>query len=247
MRIVVGCARSATPAGRYHRLVSWRPAGRPPAVARRRATPAASSSTPPAPPASRRARSRSLSRKTGLDAVADLIAAGRHAPPTTATSSVCPLYHSAAPAFAVIMMSLGAQRGGDDHFEPEEVLGLIERERVTCAFMVPTMLVRLDRARPAVRARYDTVVAALDHVRRRAAHHRDRAPVPGRASARSCGTSTARPRPAWSRWPGPSDHAARPGTIGRRAARQRDPPPRRRRPRGAGRRGRRALRRATRC
>ena len=57
-------------------------------------------------------------RKTGFESVADMIlqvgmrADDRHL-------VVCPLYHSAAPAFVAIMMSLGATIVLMNHFEPE--------------------------------------------------------------------------------------------------------------------------------
>lgn len=56
---------------------------------------------------------------------------------------VCPLYHSAAPAFVAITMSLGATTVLMNHFDPEACLALIERERITSTLMVPTMLVRI--------------------------------------------------------------------------------------------------------
>jgi fatty-acyl-CoA synthase len=69
---------------------------------------------------------------------------------------VCPLYHSAAPAFVKMVYSLGGTVVLSARFEPEEVLATIERERVTSAFMVPTQLRRLADLEPAVRRRYDT-------------------------------------------------------------------------------------------
>jgi fatty-acyl-CoA synthase len=94
-------------------------------------------------------------KQTGIDAVGDMIfqvgmrADDRHL-------VVCPLYHSAAPAFVAIMMSLGATSVLMNHFEPEQCLALIERERITSTLMVPTMLVRLTALPAAVRRRYDT-------------------------------------------------------------------------------------------
>ncbi len=69
---------------------------------------------------------------------------------------VCPLYHSAAPAFVAMTFVVGGTVVMLDHFEPEKVLELIERERITSAFMVPTMLTRLAALPLEVRRRYDT-------------------------------------------------------------------------------------------
>lgn len=69
---------------------------------------------------------------------------------------VCPLYHSGALAFAKMMSSLGATIVLADHFEPEAVLRQIEKERITCAFMVPTMLVRINALDEATKNSYDT-------------------------------------------------------------------------------------------
>jgi fatty-acyl-CoA synthase len=154
--------------------------------------------------------------KTGLSAVADLMRQvgmshrDRHL-------VVCPLYHSAAPAFAIMMMTLGASLVISDHFDAEEVLALIEREAVTSTFMVPVMLARLAALDPAVRARHDT--SSLRWVLSGAA------PLP---------TDTARRFQdafgpiLWNFYgatetglvtlAGPGDHAARPGTIGRTLA-----------------------------
>jgi fatty-acyl-CoA synthase len=56
---------------------------------------------------------------------------------------VCPLYHSAAPAFVALTYAVGGTVVLKDHFEPEAVLRTIEREQITSTFMVPTMLGRL--------------------------------------------------------------------------------------------------------
>ena len=79
-----------------------------------------------------------------------------------------PMYHSAPHAYA-----MGAVRtyGGfvvlQDRFDPEEMLALIERHRITSIYMVPTMFVRLLRLAPEVRARYD--LSSLRHVSHTAA------------------------------------------------------------------------------
>ncbi len=68
---------------------------------------------------------------------------------------VCPLYHSAAPAFVTLTWLLGGAVILRDHFDPEDVLRTIERERVTSAFMVPTLYTRLAALPEEVRRRYD--------------------------------------------------------------------------------------------
>jgi fatty-acyl-CoA synthase len=69
---------------------------------------------------------------------------------------VCPLYHSAAPAFVAITTLLGGTTVLLPRFEPEEVLAVIAREKITSALLVPTMLVRLCALPSHVRARHDT-------------------------------------------------------------------------------------------
>lgn len=94
-------------------------------------------------------------KKTGFDSVGDMMRqVGMHHDDRHLV--VCPLYHSAAPAFVAIMMSLGATNVLMNHFEPEAALALIERERITCSLMVPTMLVRITALPAEVRRRYDT-------------------------------------------------------------------------------------------
>src|SRR3970282_1689543 len=69
---------------------------------------------------------------------------------------VCPLYHSAAPAFVAIMMSLGATVVLQNHFEPEAALDIIQKERITCSLMVPTMLIRMTNLPVETLRKYDT-------------------------------------------------------------------------------------------
>jgi len=156
--------------------------------------------------------SRNLS-KTGLDAVADLVSSvGIRNDDVHLV--VCPLYHSAAPAFAVIMMSLGGSLVVTDHFDAESILALIERERVTCAFMVPTQLVRLTALDPAVRQRYD--LSSLRWILSGAA------PLTTETARRF---QEAYGPIVWNFYGStetglvtlaePADHAARPGTVGR--------------------------------
>tara|TARA_R110002073_G_scaffold74100_6_gene181196 strand:- start:9626 stop:11299 length:1674 start_codon:yes stop_codon:yes gene_type:complete len=94
-------------------------------------------------------------KDTGMISVADMMAQtgmrndDRHL-------VVCPLYHSAALAFAKMMSSLGATIVLADQFDPKAVLALIEQEKITCAFMVPTMLVRINALDEATKNSYDT-------------------------------------------------------------------------------------------
>jgi fatty-acyl-CoA synthase len=152
-------------------------------------------------------------KQTGLEAVADMMlqvgmrADDRHL-------VVCPLYHSAAPAFVAMMMALGATTVLMNHFDPEGALALIERERITCSLMVPTMLVRLNALPPEVIKKYDT--SSLRWVM---------------SGAAPLATDTARRFQElfgpilWNFYgatetglvtlAGPPDHVSRPGTIGR--------------------------------
>jgi fatty-acyl-CoA synthase len=138
--------------GSYQALVGRQPGDKPPAFTSKGSDSSVivyTSGTTGKP----KGASRNIS-KTGLDAVADMVSsvgiqnADVHL-------VVCPLYHSAAPAFALIMMSLGGSVIVTEQFDPESILALIERERVTSAFMVPTQLVRLTALEPEVRRRYD--------------------------------------------------------------------------------------------
>ena len=114
-----------------------------------------------------------------------------------------------------------------NHFDPEGALDIIQRERITCTLMVPTMLIRICALPDGDAREVRHVVAALGDVRApRRSRPRPRA-ASWTGSARCCGTSTARPRPASSRSPARTITSTRPGTIGTRAARQRDPPARR--------------------
>ena len=153
-------------------------------------------------------------RKTGFESVADMImqvgmrADDRHL-------VTCPLYHSAAPAFVAIMMSLGATIVLQNHFDPEQALDIIQKERVTCSLMVPTMLIRMANLPPETLAKYDT--SSLRWVMSGAA------PLTTEAARRFMqqfgpilwnfygATETGLVTLA-----GPHDHVSRPGTIGKR-------------------------------
>jgi fatty-acyl-CoA synthase len=152
-------------------------------------------------------------KQTGLEAVADMMlqvgvrADDRHL-------VLCPLYHSAAPAFVAIMSSLGATCVLMNHFDAEGALALIEKERITCTLAVPTMLVRITALPPETRAKYDT--SSLRWVMSGAA------PLATETARRFMdqfgpilwnfygATETGLVTLA-----GPGDHVTRPGTIGR--------------------------------
>jgi long-chain acyl-CoA synthetase len=74
-----------------------------------------------------------------------------------------PMYHSAPNTYG---LAAGRSFGGfvvlQSRFDPEELLRLVERHRITSLHMVPTMFVRLLRLAPEVRERYD--LSSLTHV-----------------------------------------------------------------------------------
>ncbi|MFT3695222.1 MAG: AMP-binding protein [Kofleriaceae bacterium] len=152
-------------------------------------------------------------KKTGFESVADMIhqmdvrTDDRHL-------VVCPLYHSAAPAFVAIMMALGATTVLQTHFEPEAALQIIEREKITCTLMVPTMLIRLAALPKDTIAKYST--RSLRWVMSGAA------PLSTEAARRFMDTFGPI---LWNFYgstetglvtlAGPGDHVTRPGTIGK--------------------------------
>ena len=66
-----------------------------------------------------------------------------------------PLYHTAVLNFATISITLGHPVVLMDRFDPEDLLALVERHRVTSSHMVPTQFRRLLALPESVRARYD--------------------------------------------------------------------------------------------
>jgi long-chain acyl-CoA synthetase len=66
-----------------------------------------------------------------------------------------PLYHTAVLNFATISLTLGHPVVLMDRFDPETLLALVERHRVTSSHMVPTQFRRLLALPEPVRARYD--------------------------------------------------------------------------------------------
>lgn len=73
-----------------------------------------------------------------------------------------PIYHSAPYRSATATFAIGGELFLQPRFREEEFLELIQRHRITHAFMVPTMFIRLLRLAPEVRARYD--LSSLRHV-----------------------------------------------------------------------------------
>jgi len=69
---------------------------------------------------------------------------------------VCPLYHSMAAAFVTMIFFVGGCSVIVRHFEPEEVLRTIERERISSITVVPTMMSRIVALGPEVLRKYDT-------------------------------------------------------------------------------------------
>ncbi len=127
---------------------------------------------------------------------------------------LCPLYHSAALAFAKMMTSMGAAIVLAEHFDAESTLAQIERESITCAFMVPTMLVRINALDSKTKNKYDT--SSLRWVMSGAAPLATATALSFQAhfgpvlfnfyGATETGTVT---------HAGPADHGAKPGSVGR--------------------------------
>ncbi|MBA3540881.1 MAG: AMP-binding protein [Deltaproteobacteria bacterium] len=152
-------------------------------------------------------------KKTGFESVADMIlqcgvtGEERHL-------VVCPLYHSAAPAFVAIMMSLGATTVLMNRYDPEGALDIIQRERITSTLMVPTMFVRITNLPNETLTKYDTsslrwvMSGAAPLSTENARRFMDRfGPILWNFyGATETGLVTLA---------GPHDHVSRPGTIGR--------------------------------
>lgn len=66
-----------------------------------------------------------------------------------------PMYHSAPNAYGAYAIRAGADVILEPRFDPEELLQMIERHRVTHLHMVPTMFVRLLKLPEEVRRKYD--------------------------------------------------------------------------------------------
>jgi long-chain acyl-CoA synthetase len=66
-----------------------------------------------------------------------------------------PLYHSAPSGYAIQTMLFGERLVLEERFDAERALALIERHRLTHAYLVPTMYVRLLRLPEETKKRYD--------------------------------------------------------------------------------------------
>ena len=66
-----------------------------------------------------------------------------------------PMYHSGPNAYGMLAFRAGCKIVLEPRFDPEDILQLIERHRVTHMHMVPTMFVRLLRLPDEVKARYE--------------------------------------------------------------------------------------------
>ncbi len=66
-----------------------------------------------------------------------------------------PLYHSAPNSYATQALLYGELLVLEPRFDAEATLALIERHRITSAYLVPTMFVRLLKLPPETRRRYD--------------------------------------------------------------------------------------------
>ena len=75
--------------------------------------------------------------------------------PGMRTAVSAPLYHSAPNSYGMNASRQGGFLMLLPRFDPEQVLAMIDKERLTHMFMVPTMFVRLTKLPPEVRARYD--------------------------------------------------------------------------------------------
>jgi acyl-CoA synthetase (AMP-forming)/AMP-acid ligase II len=80
---------------------------------------------------------------------------GHGRPDEIVTVVTGPMYHSAPNAYGLAAAGLGATVILQPRFDPEELLALIERHRVTHLHMVPIMFHRLLKLPDEVRARYD--------------------------------------------------------------------------------------------
>lgn len=84
--------------------------------------------------------------------------------PLTAAVMTGPLYHSAPFAYATNALRLGATVILQPRFDPEGLLALVERHRVSHLHMVPTMFSRLLALPQEVRSRYDlSSLVAVTH------------------------------------------------------------------------------------
>ena len=91
------------------------------------------------------------------------------------TAIVGPIYHSAPNTHGVFCYRVGASIHICPRFDPEGLLALIERERITHLHLVPIMFERLLKLPEDVRRRYDTSSLSVRGPRRGAVLARDQA------------------------------------------------------------------------
>jgi len=99
-------------------------------------------------------------RRTPADPVesknrAEMLKHVYHGYPTTRALTTGPLYHLFSIAVTMTVFNAGGIVCVMRRFDPEEALALIEKHRLTHAYMVPTMFVRMLRLPAEVRRRYD--------------------------------------------------------------------------------------------
>ena len=87
-----------------------------------------------------------------------------------------PMYHSAPNSYGMLAFRSGCTIVLEPRFDPEDMLQLIERHRITHQHMVPTMFVRLLRLPDDVKRRYDLSSLRSSFIARRPARRRSSAP-----------------------------------------------------------------------
>ncbi len=95
------------------------------------------------------------------------VLAGRRDPATITTAVIGPVYHSAPNAHSAFSIRVGANVVITPRFDAEDLLRLIERERITHLNMVPIMFNRLLRLPDEVKRKYD--LSSLEFVTHAAA------------------------------------------------------------------------------
>lgn len=95
------------------------------------------------------------------------VLAGRRDPASITTAVIGPVYHSAPNAHSAFSIRIGANVVIMPRFDAEELLALIEREKVTHLNMVPIMFNRLLRLPEEVKRKYD--LSSLEYVTHAAA------------------------------------------------------------------------------
>src|SRR2546429_1702788 len=66
-----------------------------------------------------------------------------------------PMYHSAPNSYGMLAFRSGCKIVLEPRFDPEDMLQMIARHRITHPHMVPTMLLRLLRLPDEIKSRYD--------------------------------------------------------------------------------------------